>query len=463
MTSSSFPDPPRASRWRRSPSGDRWCDVAVAIFVFVRLLLLSVDHDAVIYYDSAEWRPVDGSASWSFVSLLGHAWRPPAVPAFYALFPSDGARVVAQVILSTTAWCLLAFALRGTLRRRTIQRSGLAVVFVFGASTGVTNWDLAILGESLALSSAALTLAGWLRWAVKPTGASAALALGGTVVLMSCRPQLTPIVAVLAASLLGASAMRRSVVGPRRTTALILAGGLGLASAWVGVVVRNTEVAGSSRPEGIGTFGQNIVMVLRNRVLYDQEAAAWFTDHGMPSTEGIVVPSHDDGGVQRSFDAYRANPALQEWSQDRASLLLLRYSLERPDRFPAQFVRELPSILAPTRAEITYAAVPELLTTPVDSVVTPSADAFGVVPTYGLLFLAAAVAVTRPIRRPVDRRVLAVAGCALVVSATALYLGWLVAPMETARHAVPFGVTTRLSLAVVSLLYLDRSGSRAVA
>lgn len=432
---------------------------AAAVFLYARAVVLVASHQPTVYYDSAEWRDMSVDRSFEAVSLLGNASRPPLVPLFYALLPNDGARVVAQALVSTAAWLMLAFAVRSVVRHRALQFAGFVVVLLFGASSGVTNWDVAILSESITLSLAAAALAAWLRRSVRPTGLNAAAATLCTAGLLLTRMQLLPVVVGLVV-VLGGSALRsgRHLTSRRSSmVAAAMAASLAVVVVWAIAIRVNNEQASARRPEGIGTFGQNFVMVLRNRVIWDPAIEEWFLAEGMPNPEGILRPSPEDGGVQAAYDAYRGNGALVAWTESRALTTMLKYSFLHPDRFPRRFVEELPDMVAPPKGEVTYVDVPVVVLEPLDAFLSPSKDSLGAWPPYLVLAVCGVGAIALPRRRPVTRGPLLVLAMGIVTALVSLYLGWLVSPMEMARHAVPFGLMTRLIPAVIVVLLADRA------
>lgn len=97
------------------------------------------------------------SPSYLRVELGG--LRLPTVPAFYALLPGDGVRVLAQTGVAVGCWSLAA-VLVGRMAGR-FELAAVAGVLLVGLSPSVLVWDSAILSESVATS---LLVAGVTLW-----------------------------------------------------------------------------------------------------------------------------------------------------------------------------------------------------------------------------------------------------------------------------------------------------------
>src|SRR5690606_15086001 len=142
------------------------------------------------------------------LSFTGHAPRLWGTPLFYHLFPHDTARIAAQWTLSTVAWALLAWVVWHRLRTLLARVLAVLGILALALQPEVTNWDFALLSESLTISLGVLTLALLIWW----------LATGHRAVLVALvvaafywtfiRPEMRVMVACVALAL-AARALRR--------------------------------------------------------------------------------------------------------------------------------------------------------------------------------------------------------------------------------------------------------------
>ena len=140
------------------------------------------------------------------------------VPLFYKLVTGSEARIVAQLVISTIAWLLLAAVVARSVRTRWLGPVAFAVILGFGATTEVVLWDTLLLSESLTFALTALLVAAWimlvqhprtgwaaavlvlsLLWAfARDTNAEVLLVVGVLVALTAVRPAHRPLKLVLA-------------------------------------------------------------------------------------------------------------------------------------------------------------------------------------------------------------------------------------------------------------------------
>lgn len=453
------------ARWGRVPVGYR---IAVVVYVILRVGVMLTVHNAFVLYDSQEYRSGLNTPAYPFVSLLGHAMRPWPVPLFYALVPNDTLRMVAQVTLSIVAWLVLATTAGALMRNRWLRAVTFGSVLGFGSSVYVLNWDFEILAESLTISFAALTLAAWLRFTRRPSGANSTAAVTSLTVLMFLRPQLLPLVAFIAIVVL-VSAFRSTAGSSAK---IIVATALSLVVLWGFVVVRNVEETSQHRPEMVGVFTQNFVFVLQNRIQPDPETYKWFRDNGMPEPHIEKVTGPDDGGIQAVMRRYSADRELIDWIVRDGQTAMLKFSVVHPDKFPARFVSDMASILVPNRGLLVYGNVPSLVPAPIEGLIAPTTPEPApptnppapppagpppppILPPQIVFVMLFAVVAILPRRRPVDRVMLTTILTAFAVSLAGFYLGWVTSDMEPVRHAIPFTLLLPLCLTLATLALLD--------
>ncbi len=432
--------------WARVPVSWR---VAGVVFIVVRVLLWMVVHRTYVFADTHEFRPVVGAGDLSYVSFLGSSYRPWVVPLVYALLPNDEVRVIFQVLFSVVAWLVLALTLGRAVRSSVLAAVAFVAVLVFGLSIAVTSWDFVVLSESLAISVGALTIAAWINFARSPSTRTAVLVGLATTIFVFIRPQLFPVVAVVAV-VLAVSSIRSA----EKVLRLGLAGVLVLVVLWGLGVVDNIERYSAGRQEQVGTFTQNFSFVVERRIQPFPERLAWFRDQGMPDPSVLPPPAEDITARMRDFGAY----PIADWAASHGQLALARYSIEHPNEFPLQFGTELPSVLVPKRENLIYAnEVPTVLPGPVEAVLSPTSSdpTKPMIPPQALFVVLFAATLALPRRSKVDRGLLGVALGFVGVGLAGLYISWLVSTMEPERHAIPFTTLVPLMLLVASIAFID--------
>lgn len=286
----------------RAVLGDRWrgWPVLLAGVVAARILAV-VGLRPYVYVDSAEYSVLDFSGRWR---------RPWATPYLYWLTPGDHRwEIVAQALVGGVAWAVLGLVVAAWFRDRAVGLAvGLAVV-ALGLTTSITNWDTAILSESLALSLTVLVVAAWLELVRRPTTLAAALVLAATLPWLFTRQSLMPaawLVVGAAAVALATTWRRRGRWRPLAVVAVGLVLLTGVASYTYG---RNQEVVRT-----------NLTVIVANRVAPTPERLDWFRDEGMPTpaTGGFDYTSLSE---DRSF---------QRWVAGEGRTTYARYLVTHP-------------------------------------------------------------------------------------------------------------------------------------
>lgn len=430
----------------------RWALPLAVAGVVLRLVAVAGIH-LYRYFDSAEYETLDFS---------GRSRRPWTTPLLYHLLPDEDAWVVGvQAAIGAVAWLALAFAAAALFRRRGAQVVVATAIVALGCSAVVTNWDVTMLSEPMALSLTVLVIAGWTNFVRRPTDLGALAIVAATVPWMFVRQSLMPtawmitflaLVALVVVLVRG----RRDGADRRIATPLVLVvGGLFAGCIWATVTYgRNTEI-----------LHHNITAIVADRIAPDEERLAWFVDQGMP------LPSdgrRDYGGFDedRSFQAWVERSGTDTYARFLASHPW--YSLTEP---LADFVganrsyQEVPPFSDPAAPVVTMLASAEpygssrhVIPEPVEDVLLRGGSV-GTILTS--LLVAAGWAAWR--WRDADRRWI-VPIATVVLAAASLYAAWHGASTELPRLGLPGAVALRVALIVLFGLLvegeLDRRDTR---
>lgn len=408
-------------------AGRRTAVIGAGLFVVVAVLRLAAiaGIHPYVYVDSGEYELLD---------FTGAAKRPWTVPLLYEVFGPLEARLVAQALVAAAAWTALALAVAGTVRDRRVAVAAAGAVLALGLTTSVTNWDAAILSESLALSLSAGVLAAWARMVARPSGVAAAAVVALSVLwLFTRQDHLYLLWAVVGVAVLVSA---RARTGPW----LALAAGLLAAALWGQVVYgRNSEAR-----------DHNLALIVGTRVAPHPARLDWFEDHGMP------VPPFLEPGTATPPEELEADPAFARWLSHDAPGTYALYLVTHPwytvtaplgDMLSVRPAYADPPVdddplLAPANA---YAASRRLLPEPLEAVLF----APGRTGTVVALVVGAVAAVAWRWRRAgvEPRHLVPVAAAGL--AAVGLYLSWHSSTIELGRHALTAAVVLRLACLVL--------------
>ncbi|WP_334141325.1 hypothetical protein [Rhabdothermincola sp.] len=409
--------------------------------------------------DSATYRAAEPPGPYPVLSFTGGAPRSWVVPAFYALFPNDQARVAAQVAVSIGAWLVLAGVLAGAMRSPICRYGAFGAVLLLGSTPQVAGWDQAILSESLTLSIVVVALAAWIRVATRPSLAAAGAALTTSALWIISRPfQYT--LALGLAAVCGLWALRRD----HRRLKLGLVAGLLAVAGWSTIVSPRINDAYRAR-DGYGVsyfqeaFGQNFY----KRYLGDPEAESWFAERGMPDWEGMSAPSQytgttiDDYWAWKEFFAeLRRRPDWLDWLEHRGQSEIIRYSLTHPTRVLGQYIDQVPEMLT-SPWNPAYGEPIDVLPGPLDRLwFRGSTTSILRTDVTAWVLVTAALAVVAAARRARPSWPLVATGAVVVAASGAfLFQVWLASAYEIARHAVPATHLLRIGLLVIAAALLD--------
>jgi len=214
------------------------------------------------YVDSAEYARIDFSGQWR---------RPWATPVLYWLLGHDPRHELwGQAVVGAICWSVLALAAAPWFRRRVVQITVVVAIMALGLTTSVTNWDAAVLSESLAISLTALVMAAWLTLVRRRTPGAAAFVLLATLPWLYVRQSLLPTAwMVVAAAVVGALVVKRPEA--RRLLAATAAG-----------LVLLTGIATASYNRNQEVVHTNVAVIIANRIAPVPARLRWFRAHGMP-------------------------------------------------------------------------------------------------------------------------------------------------------------------------------------
>ena len=192
------------------------------------------------------------------------------IPLFYKLFTTSDSRMVAQMVISTIAWMLLAAAVAHSVRTRWLGPVVFGVVLGFSATTEVVLWDTLLLSESITFALTALLVAAWIMLVQHPGKGWAAAVL--TLSLLWAFARDTNAEVLLVVGILVAL----TLVNPaRRRLKVVLA---------VGCIVIFALDYGSA--EAGKRWLQPFKDVVTYRVMSTDSLRAYFESHGLPAQAG---------------------------------------------------------------------------------------------------------------------------------------------------------------------------------
>lgn len=385
------------------------------------------------------------------------AWT---VPLLYKLLPdSDSARAAGQLIVSIGCWLALAAAVAWCVRRRGLQPIAFCLVLLFSLSVWITQWDRAILSESVAVSLTAAVLAAWLLLVRAPSRWTIAAVLFTTLLWGFARDTDATMAFMAVPFVLGWVALG----GPRRGR-VVLAAGL--------VAIFAANVVSQAGPNAApGRWEMPMLNVIGERVLTNSDELRYFRAHGMPLPGSVRALA----GTQLGIDHLRGDLPLgrdprldgfRRWVREHGRQTLARYLVVHPSRTlqtvvdgagpllatePAGYHGEGKAPIATYRAPGTH----PLLPAPVAAVVYPPSVA-AVLIWLAVVLAAAGWLAWRGRARPVWL----VPAVAVLMQLPHAAIVWNGDAAGVARHALLVSVMTRLGLLMLSIFLLDAALDR---
>lgn len=248
----------RIPEWLRSGSG---IAVLFMLVAFAALRIVAVAGlDPVSYPDTR---------TYFWLDFAGGAARLWTVPLLFRVLPGDGWRVAAELVIGILCWGALAVATARACLRPVVGACGAAAVLLLALTVQVTQWDLILLSESLALSLTALGTALALFAAEKRPSPALVAALLGVVLLWTFTRHINALALGVTFPLVAAALLWRLP----RSQALLLVAVLGVVAAWGLLAIRRSA-------PWVGNSKQLLV----ERLLQDPGATRYFADRGLPIT-----------------------------------------------------------------------------------------------------------------------------------------------------------------------------------
>lgn len=402
-----------------------WAPALLAVVLAARLVAVA-GLRAYVYVDSGEYATLDFSGRWR---------RPWATPLLYAAVGRNSRyEVWAQATVGALCWTLLGLSVAAWFRDRRVRVAVVVAVALLGLTTSVTNWDTAVLSESLALSLTVALLAGWLALARRPS-VGAAVGLGVvTVPWLFVRQSLLPTAAMVVVGAAVAAVVTWRRGGRWRPLA-------GLAAALL--VLTGVAAASYSRNQEIVTT--NLTVIVANRIAPSPDRLAWFVDHGMP------IP----GGGNWDPNAMEQDQAFGPWVRDEGRATYARFLLTHPWYSLTAPLPDMVSVRRsygdPVEPKVTmlspadgYGTARPVIPEPVERILfEPGATGTILAALVGVLGWAAVR------RRWADRR-WAVPLATIAISLLSLVVGWHGATPELPRLAIVSAIALRIGLIVLA-------------
>jgi hypothetical protein len=418
------------------PPADPFLLAAGGIAVVLRILAVVGLHP-YRYVDSIDYDSLDFS---------GRGRRPWATPLLYRFAGEDPVRVFAQAAVGGLCWVVLASEVAALVVHRWAQRGAFVAILALGLTTSITNWDTAMLSESLAVSTTALLLAALLHAARVHTWRSAVLVALATLWWAFTRQNHTVLLGLLVATLLVVTAVqwRRERRFPRFTAAL--AGGV--------VVVALLAAVSYGRSPEIRRF--NLAMVIGQRIITDQERLTWFVDHGMP------LPDAAAPGQAIFPEPLLADDEFADWIADDGNRTYARFLLTHPWYSLTEpledFVADRPSYADPPRVDETmlstaeaYGSARQVLPEQVDRLLWDPGGTGTLL--LALIVVLAATAWSWRMHGWDERWLVPL--LAIVLQWPALTVVWHASTAELGRLALISAVALRIGLLVQAALLID--------
>ncbi|MGE5828382.1 MAG: hypothetical protein ACM30G_08465 [Micromonosporaceae bacterium] len=401
------------------------------------------------YRDSPEWD------RGPLVSFIGHAPRLWGVPLFYALFPSDPPRLVAQWAVSTAAWALLAWTLWKCLRSLPAKVIASGAVLGFALLTPITQWDFTILSESLSISLGVIVVACFMLWA--RSGSRVALvALAATGFYWTfVRPELRLFVVVLCGVLLFDAWRRRDQRRWALGGAVVLAIAIGWSSLIMPTVYHNF---GRYTHSHLSAQGDVLMFKLPYVYSHPELTRVYEQELGMPPCPAATALVRNRAGDFFELLAeYNACPELSAWG-DKHGSEPIGFLVAAPDLAARAIWRAAPHAFGGVDGYGYYGISANFFPKRIDRLsFHPTMKVLGGL-LGGLLVALIVAVVSGAFRR---RRLLV--GTALVLIATALVsevIGILLLDAEPARYGIQENIALRIALLVLVVATIDTVAER---
>jgi hypothetical protein len=198
------------------------------------------------------------------LNFLGEATRLWAVPLLWKLSPDD---TIAQVLLGAAAWVTLAAATLTSIRNQLIGVLGFSLVLILGLCAAATEWDRALLSESLTFSAMLFVISALLLLAERYSRRRVAFLLVALTAWLFARHADAWLFVLIAPLAIVALLATR-----RRELILVIAVPLTVLTGWAAFAIHQENTI----------WKYNAMGVIQLRILQDPGQTEFFHDRGMP-------------------------------------------------------------------------------------------------------------------------------------------------------------------------------------
>ncbi len=373
---------------------------------------------------------VDDTVGYQSVSFLGSAARPWVLPALFAI-TSDRVFVLAQTVVSASAFVLLALSIASTLRDRRVAVVVGVWIALIGLAPRVTTWDAMLITESLSISLTLMLLSVIVRRDLL-SHRWVAIGAAATFVLWTFLRDAHGLLAVPVAVVVGALLIRRRQP--------LLAGVL--------LVVALLAFLSGRNNREIEAF--NVSANVTYHVSYDADRLAWMLDHGMPDVAALDV-----GDPFARQDALNNDVVFQEWARGPGLNTYVRFLVAHPEFT----LKAVPAIVLDVdfhpegMVDHTFAEYPDPPPSVPFTLVWPREAT-----AYSLALLVGALGVVLWAERSQrDRRLWATQALLVLTTIPHAFLVYHGAPIELARHAVVLSTVLVVSLVWIIAVGIDEA------
>ena len=420
---SSTAAPVRAAGWatRQGARGARRISVAVSpppgvlLAAFVVLRLVAVLHAPTTFPDTGTYTALD---------FLGRDERLWTVPLVWNIVPGNHLREGVQIVLGIVAWSMFAVILSRMIINKWVRWLGMASALMLGLVTQVTNWDNALLSESLS-TSLLVILVGVLLLLFEDRRSRVVWACLCVATLWVFTRQSNVMIYLGVLPFLLVFTLRRS----QRRRAIWVAIVLVAIGLWGGfAITRDTAASGA-------LWKYNAVEILEDRIAPDPSALQFFEARGLPHPPVLLAQR----GAFRGSSPLFSDPSFMGWVDHHFKSTYLSYLL----RHLTYFVREpLFQTLTLVSEPLSYGPnALAVLPTPLSQALWGTTE--GDLPFW--LAVAAALAVFAYVRGLPIRRI-PIAGLLLLAAVIGAIVIWNSATEELPRLFLPVAIFLRLGI-----------------
>jgi hypothetical protein len=307
--------------------------LAAVLVGFAILRIVAVAHPPKTFSDT-------GTYLW--LDLLGRAERLWTVPLIWRLIGSDTMREITQISIGVIAWSVLAVVVHNSLEHPRVKLGAAAAVLLIGLAPQVTNWDTALLSESLS-SSLLVLLCAAVLWLGRTRSPRAAVALGCSLLPWVFARQQNALIFLILLPVAFVLIWR----GLARPLALKLTLGLALIALWAAVALAQDT------PQTRLLLHYNATEVIQNRIGLDPGPLSYLRAHGIPLPADFAsLVGQFDGAGPLLNDA-----RLQRWIDDRFDSTYLGLLIHHPYYAVGEPLRNTPSLITDDAPESTVTRV----------------------------------------------------------------------------------------------------------